>query len=104
MFCKIQKRLYLHIYSLIMGNRTGFVGKDPTREGSRENGGKEDRGYVSSFDKFFHFFFFSRYRAIPATYGSSQARGQIRAAAAGLCHSHSNAGSEPHLQPMTQLT
>ena len=35
------------------------------------------------------FFFF---RAAPAAYGSSQARGQIRAAATGLCHSHSNVG------------
>ena len=30
-------------------------------------------------------------------YGSSQARGLIGGAAAGLCHSHSNARSEPHL-------
>ena len=34
----------------------------------------------------------------------SQARGQIRAIAAGLHHSHSNAGSEPHLLPTPQLT
>ena len=32
---------------------------------------------------------------------SSQARGQIGAAAARLCHS--NAGTEPHLQPTSQL-
>ena len=32
-------------------------------------------------------------------YGSSQARGQIRAAAACLQHSHSNTGSKPHLDP-----
>ena len=37
--------------------------------------------------------------AAPALYGSSQARGEIRAAAAGLHHSHSDTGSEPHLQP-----
>ena len=40
-------------------------------------------------------------------YGSSQARDQIRATAAGLhlchSHSHSNAGSEPGLQPTPQL-
>ena len=39
-------------------------------------------------------------------YGGSQARGCIRAAAAGLCHSlHclSNTGLGPHLQPMPQL-
>ena len=34
---------------------------------------------------------------LPAAYGSSQARGLIGAVAAGLHHSHSNAGSEPHL-------
>ena len=33
------------------------------------------------------------------TYGGSQARGQIRAVAAGVHHSHSNAGSE--LRPKT---
>ena len=37
--------------------------------------------------------------ATPAAYGSPQARGQIGAIAAGLHHSHSNTGSEPHLQP-----
>ena len=42
-------------------------------------------------DSFFFFFFFLR--AKPAAYGGSQARGLIRAAAAGLNHSHSNAGS-----------
>ena len=42
-----------------------------------------------------HLFFFLR--AAPATNGSSQARGLIGAAAASLHHSHSNAGSEPHL-------
>ena len=33
-------------------------------------------------------------------YGSSQARGQIGAAAASLCHSHSNAVSELRLRPL----
>ena len=36
-------------------------------------------------------------------YGGSQARGRIRAVAAGLCYSHSNARSEPHLWPTLQL-
>ena len=31
-------------------------------------------------------------------YGSSQARDRIGAAVAGLCHKHSNAASQPHLQ------
>ena len=37
-------------------------------------------------------------------YGGFQARGPIGAVAAGLCHSNSNAGSEPSLQPTPQLT
>ena len=40
------------------------------------------------------FFFFLLFRDVPAAHGGSQARGQIRAIAAGLRHSHSNAGSE----------
>ena len=36
-------------------------------------------------------------RAAPVAYGSSQARGQIRAAAAGRHHSHSDIRSKPHL-------
>ena len=35
--------------------------------------------------------------------GSSQDRGLIGAVAAGLCHSHSNTGSEPHLRPTLQI-
>ena len=49
------------------------------------------------------FFFFGFSRAAPAAYGGSQARGLIRAVAASLRHSHSNARSEPHLQPTPQL-
>ena len=37
----------------------------------------------------------------PWQYGGSQARGQIRATAASLCHN--NAGSEPRLQPTQQV-
>ena len=42
--------------------------------------------------------------AAPAAYGSSQAGGLIGAEAAGLYQGHSNAGSEPRLQPTPQLT
>ena len=42
-------------------------------------------------------FFFSFFTATPLAYGSSQAKGRIGAAAAGLCHGHSNTGSELHL-------
>ena len=37
-------------------------------------------------------------------HGGSQARDPIRAAAANPHHSHSNAGSQPYLQPTLQLT
>ena len=47
---------------------------------------------------------FFLFRATPAAYGSFQARGQIEAIAASLHHNRSNTGSEPHLQPTSQLT
>ena len=37
-------------------------------------------------------------------YGSAQAMGQIRAAAASLHHSYSNVGSKPHLQSTPEPT
>ena len=49
------------------------------------------------------FFFFLLLMATPVAYGSSQARSQIGVAAASLHYSHSNAGSELHLQPTPQL-
>ena len=49
-------------------------------------------------------FFFLLFRSTPMAYGSLQARGQIGAIAAGLHYSHSHAGSEPSLQPTSQLT
>ena len=45
------------------------------------------------------FIYFPFFRATPAAYGSSQARGPIRAIVANLHHSHSNIRSEPHLRP-----
>ena len=52
-----------------------------------------------------HFFFglFAFSRATPMAHGGSQARGLIGAVATGLCHSHSNAGSELRLQPTPHL-
>ena len=58
---------------------------------------KASNGGLSSSLSPFFFFFFCLFRAAPVAYGSSQARGQIGAAAASLHHSHSNEGSEPHL-------
>ena len=48
-------------------------------------------------------FFFLLFRATSTAYGSSQARGGIRATATVLHHSHSNVGSTPHLQLTPQL-
>ena len=42
--------------------------------------------------------------AATTAYGGSQARGRIGAVAAGLLQSHSHMGSEPCLQPISQLT
>ena len=54
---------------------------------------------------FFFFFVFLLFLwAAPAAYGGSQARGLIGAVATGLRQSHSNAVSEPRLQPTPQLT
>ena len=49
------------------------------------------------------YFYFLLFWAVPTAYGSFQARGQIGAAGAGLCHSHGNSGSKPPLQPTPQL-
>ena len=46
-------------------------------------------------------FLFLLFRATPVAYENSQAR--VRLGATDLCHSHSNAGSEPHLRPTPQL-
>ena len=58
----------------------------------------------SSNTRFWFGLVFCLFRAAPAAYRGSQARGQIRATAAGLYHSHSNARSESHLRPTLQLT
>ena len=48
--------------------------------------------------------FFCIFRAIPVAHGGFQARGWIRAVAASLHHSNSNARFEPHPRPTPQLT
>ena len=52
-------------------------------------------------DNYFLSFIFSR--ATSTAYGGSKARSPIGAVAACLCQSHSNARSEPHLWPTSQL-
>ena len=49
-------------------------------------------------------FYFCLFRAAPTAYGGSQASGWIRAVAASLHYSHSNAGSKPCLWRTPQLT
>ena len=51
----------------------------------------------------FFFFFLIFSRAAVMAYGGSWDRGPIRAVAAGLHHSLSNAGSQLHLRPTSQL-
>ena len=60
-------------------------------------------GFVFPYCYFFIISLFLLFRAAPASYGSLQARDQIRAVAAGLHNSHSNARSEPSLQPTPHL-
>ena len=49
-------------------------------------------------------FFSVLFKATPTAYEASYVRGLIGAVAASLCHSHSNATSEPRLRPTPQLT
>ena len=49
------------------------------------------------------FYFIFLFTASPVAYGRSQARGWIRATAAGLHHRPNKIRSEPYLQPMLQL-
>ena len=69
-------------------------------------GGVKTSGDLRNYPVIFFFFLvFSAFsRATPAACGDSQARGPIGAVAAGLHHSHSNIGPEPHLRPTPQLT
>ena len=58
---------------------------------------------VSNSTVYIKTFFFLLFRAAPMAYGGSQAKGQIRAVAAGLHHRHSSSGSKPSLQCIPQL-
>ena len=62
-------------------------------------------GNVFYFVGFFCWFVcFCLFRAMPAAYDASQARGPIGAVAAGQHQSHSNGGSQPRPRPTPQLT
>ena len=66
--------------------------------------GSHDSKFQSASSSFSYYLVFCPFRAALAAYGGSQARGVIGAVATGLYHSHSDARSEPHLQPTPQLT
>ena len=53
--------------------------------------------FIYLFILYFLLAFCLLFRAAPAGYGGSQARGPIGDVAASLCHNHSNARSETHL-------
>ena len=57
--------------------------------------GKWESQYLSQTKEAFFFGLF--FRGALVAYGSYQGRSQTGAEAAGLCHSHSIAGSDPHL-------
>ena len=59
--------------------------------------------YVFYHHILFLFYFFGFFQDAPTAYGGSQARGEIGAIAAGLCHSHSKSGSKALLKPTPQL-
>ena len=54
---------------------------------------------INGFHYFLFVFCFLLFRTVPTAYGGSQARGHIRAVAAGLHHSHSRTRSELSLWP-----
>ena len=51
----------------------------------------------------YYLFIYFLFKATPAAHVHFLAKGQIRAAATCLCHSHNNTGSEPHLKPTQPL-
>ena len=59
--------------------------------------------FLFMWDEVFCIYYTFLFRAAPAAYGVSRARGQIGAVAVCLHHSHSNAGSEPHVQITLQF-
>ena len=73
--------------------------KHKTIELPEDNTGENLDNFGYSNDVLFIYLFqnFVLFMATPVAYGSSQAKGQIAAAASGLHHNHSNARSEPHL-------
>ena len=92
-------------YDITTWSAVGWIHKCETwdmEESQRYRGTTNIEGQLQIYKLYVDFFFFF-FRVAPMAYGNSQATGQIRAVAAGLCPSHSNEGSEWHLQPTSQL-
>ena len=65
-----------------------------------EGDGSGEVGWGNVWKTFIYYYYFSLFTATPVAHGSPPARGQIGAAGAGLCHSHSKARSKLYLQCM----
>ena len=85
-----------------LGTSPPMIQKNSVGKGEGTNLRAKKPGPAHFFLSFFCLFAISW--AAPTAYGGSQARGRIRAVATVLHQSHSNAGSEPRLQPTPQLT
>ena len=101
--CKLKwtKQTYTLLTPLFNVNIHWQAGEDIQVEWLRQNLRSPSSQVKGTYVLFFPFLFL--FRVTPTTHGSFQASGQIRATAVSLCHSHSNVGSEPRLQPTPQL-
>ena len=93
-----KKRCSWHSSLFLGPHRIKWAQGNPSESSRHINYMKRNEVIELLQSSFLNFFCFFR-----ATYGSSQARGQIAAAAASLYHSHSDAGSEQCLYPTLQL-
>ena len=89
--------MLLDTLSLLENDPSDNTGDLPGVTTSQEIKGPKSTGPEIIKEVFCLFVCFCPFRAAPTAHGGSQARGLIRATAASLRHSHSNAGSEPCL-------
>ena len=97
----IENSCFYCVQNHIPGNIIMFSGRQVWDSGWQRN---QHLCPTKGFCFFVFVFFFCLFRAASTVYLSSQARGQIRALAASLPHSHSNVRSEPRLRPTPQFT
>ena len=92
---EVDKAICMLIMNIVLGRKIMMV--------QSIRGVSDQRGKLLNFFLSFFFFVFCLFMAAPMAYEVSQVRGRIGAVAAGLCHSHSHAGSEPCLNYTSQL-